>query len=77
MHDWWYGTKSGKPASMGVISNGNQYGVPHDLIFSFTLNNNNDVELTINNNSLNDFQKAKLEASWNELLDERKIALDF
>jgi malate dehydrogenase len=37
MHDWWHGTNNGNPVSMGVISNGNQYGVPDDLIFSFPL----------------------------------------
>ena len=36
MHDWWHGTKSDH-VSMGVISDGNTYGVPKDLIFSFPL----------------------------------------
>jgi malate dehydrogenase len=36
MHDWWFGNTSAA-VSMGVISNGNAYGVPEDLIFSFPL----------------------------------------
>ncbi len=61
---------------MGVISNGNQYGVPEDLIFSLPL----DIvqgEWKARSYQLNDFQKLKLEQSWTELLEERKIALDF
>ena len=37
MHDWWFGTKAGKFVSMGVTSDGNSYGVPEGLIFSFPL----------------------------------------
>lgn len=77
MHDWWHGTRNANCCSMGVISNGNQYGVPEDLIFSFPLDVNNTSDWKIRQYELNDFQKAKLEASWTELLNERKIALDF
>lgn len=77
MHDWWHGTRT-HCCSMGVISNGNQYGVPEDLIFSFPLDvNSDDKNWKIRQYELNEFQKAKLEASWKELLAERKIALDF
>lgn len=62
---------------MGVISNGNAYGVPEDLIFSFPLEINADKQWKVKPYELNDFQKAKLAASWDELLQERKIALDF
>lgn len=61
---------------MGVITNGNKYGVPDDLIFSFPLDIAN-KEWKIRDCELNDFQKAKLETSWKELLEERKMALDF
>ena len=36
MHDWWVGTKQGEYASMGVISDGNSYGVAEGLIYSLT-----------------------------------------
>lgn len=62
---------------MGVISNGNQYGVPDDLIFSFPLEINENGVWKIKPYELNDFQKEKLETSWKELMGERKIALDF
>lgn len=35
MHDWWVGTKPGEYVSMGVISDGNKYGVGKGLIYSF------------------------------------------
>ncbi|KAG5474538.1 hypothetical protein LSCM1_03325 [Leishmania martiniquensis] len=35
MHDWITGTPDGVYVSMGVYSEGNPYGVPDDLIFSF------------------------------------------
>jgi len=77
MHDWWNGTRNGNSCSMGVISNGNQYGVPEDLIFSFPLEINENGEWKIKPYELNEFQKEKLETSWKELMGERKIALDF
>lgn len=75
MHDWFFGTQK-SAVSMGVISNGNSYGVPEDLIYSFPLDISSG-EWSIRSYQLNDFQKSKLEASWNELLEERKIALGF
>ena len=35
MHDWWVGTKAGEYVSMGVISDGNQYGIKDGIIYSF------------------------------------------
>ena len=35
VHDWVLGTPEGTIVSMGVLSTGNHYGIPEDLIFSF------------------------------------------
>ncbi len=35
VRDLWLGTPEGEVSSMGVISDGNPYGVKDDLIFSF------------------------------------------
>ena len=35
VHDLWYGTVGNKYASMGVISDGNQYGAPEGIMYSF------------------------------------------
>ena len=37
MRDWWFGTEEGDWVSMGVPSDGNEYGVPDGLICSFPL----------------------------------------
>lgn len=37
VHDWWFGTQDGKVVSMAVISDGNTYGVPEGLMYSFPL----------------------------------------
>lgn len=37
VHDLWYGTVGDNWASVGVISDGNQYGIPPGIIYSFPL----------------------------------------
>ena len=60
---------------MAVISDGNTYGVPEGLMFSFPLEVNHSGVWSIKKFELNDFQKDKLAKSAEELLEERKIAL--
>ncbi|EMP32931.1 Malate dehydrogenase, cytoplasmic [Chelonia mydas] len=35
VRDMWFGTPEGEFVSMGVISDGNSYGIPEDLLYSF------------------------------------------
>ncbi|XP_020943127.1 malate dehydrogenase, cytoplasmic-like [Sus scrofa] len=35
IRDIWFGTPEGEFVSMGIISDGNSYGVPDDLLYSF------------------------------------------
>jgi len=35
MRDWWVGTPEGSYSSMAVFSDGNPYGIPDGLVFSF------------------------------------------
>ena len=35
VHDWWFGTKPGSHVSMAVISDGNKYGAPAGVMYSF------------------------------------------
>lgn len=78
VHDWWYGTLPGRYVSMGVISDGNLYGVPDGINFSFP------CEITPGGNwkvvdglSINDFSRERLTKTGAELLEERKMALGF
>lgn len=74
MRDWWLGTTV--PVSMGVVSDGNPYGAPADIIFSFPCVTDANKEWTIVPGlSLDDFAKDKLRVSGEELLAERSEAL--
>ena len=37
MHDWWNGSAEGDCVAMVVTSEGNKFGVPNDLFFSYPL----------------------------------------
>lgn len=75
MNDW---LNESNHVNMGVISDGNFYGVPEGLIFSFPLNTENGEWKVINgiDNSSEEI-RARLDATINELLEERKIALGY
>ena len=78
VHDWWYGTKPGQWVSMGVISDGNTYGAPAGIMYSFPVTIAPGGKWTIVNGlSVNDFSRAKMDKTGKELLDERKMALGF
>ena len=55
VHDLWYGTKPGKCASMGVISDGNNYGIPEGIIYSFPCEISNGNWKIVDGISINEF----------------------
>ena len=76
VHDLWFGTVPGKYASMAVISDGNTYGIPEGIMYSFP------CEILpggawsiVQNVPINEFSRAKMDKTAKELLDERKMAL--
>jgi len=80
MHDWWYGTNAAdpqehRPVSMGVISDGNSYGVPAGLMFSFPLTCEGGEWKVVEGLEISEFSRAKLTATAAELCEERKMAL--
>jgi len=78
VHDLWYGTKAGQHVSMGVISDGNTYGVPAGIVYSFPMEIQKGGKWHIVNGlAVNDFSKEKMAKTAKELLDERKMALGF
>jgi malate dehydrogenase len=78
MHDWWFGTKPGQYASMGVFSDGNSYGVPEGVNFSFPLEILPGGQWrVVGGLPINDFARARLTKTGAELLEERKMALGF
>jgi len=76
MHDWWVGTKPGEYASMGVISDGNTYGVAPGLIYSFPVVSKNGEWEVVKSLKIDDFSKGKMVETEKELVEERKMALD-
>ncbi|XP_037958540.1 malate dehydrogenase, cytoplasmic [Teleopsis dalmanni] len=74
MHDWWHGTANGRFVSMGVISDGS-YGAPKDVVFSFPVEIVGKQWKIVQNLAINDFTKSKLEATGNELLEEKTEAM--
>jgi len=62
--------------SMGVVSDGNSYGVPSGLIYSFPVRIGADRTWTIVGDlPISDFARAKIDATAAELVDERDQAL--
>lgn len=61
---------------MGVIVEGGKYGVDGDLCFSYPCNVKDGEWQVVEGLELNDFSKAKIQATEKELQEERKMALD-
>ena len=76
VHDWWFGTKPGCHVSMGVISDGNKYGVPEGVIYSVPLTVQGGEWKIVDGLAVNAFSKGKMDATGKELLEERKMALN-
>jgi malate dehydrogenase len=78
VHDLWFGTVDDKWTSMAVNSDGNTYGVPEGIMYSFPVRIAAGGEwFIVNGLPINEFARTKMNASGKELLDERKMALGF
>ncbi|XP_002731568.1 malate dehydrogenase, cytoplasmic-like [Saccoglossus kowalevskii] len=78
MKDWWAGTKEGEYVSMGVISDGNTYGVGKDLIFSFPCKVAADHSYqVVGGLDIDTFSREKLDITAKELTEERDDAYAF
>ena len=76
VHDWWVGTKPGEFVSMGVISDGNKYQVSSNLVYSFPVICKNGEWEIVSGLPIDEFSRKKIKATEDELLEERKMALD-
>lgn len=70
MHDWMLGTPEGDWVSMCVESDGS-YGVPEGLISSFPVTIADGKPFIVQGLEIDDFSRAKIDASAKELSDER------
>ncbi|KAE8601041.1 hypothetical protein XENTR_v10013508 [Xenopus tropicalis] len=77
VRDIWFGTPDGQFVSMGVISDGNSYGIPEDLMYSFPLTIKNKTWKIVEGLPINDFSREKMDLTAKELHEEKETALEF
>lgn len=74
MRTWWFGTEDDEYASMGVLSDGNSYGIQDGLIFSFPVTIKNKEWSFVEGLNISDFSKGKIDETAKELAEERDAA---
>jgi len=70
VHDWVLGTPDGDWVSMGIPSDGS-YDIEEGVIFGFPVTCSNGTYEIVQGLDMNDFSRARLEVTVNELGDER------
>lgn len=75
IRDWLLGTPEGQISSMGVISNGNPYGIPDDLVYSFPCVCKDGEWAIVGGLPIDAFSREKMDATAKELQQERSDAL--
>ena len=75
MRDWALGTPQDDWVSMAVVSDGS-YGVPEGLVSSFPVTISDGKWEIVQGLDINEFSRAKIDASVAELEDERKAVKD-
>lgn len=75
--DWWQGTPDDEYVSMAVISDGNPYGVPDGLIYSFPCRCKNGKYTIVEGIPISDFSKQKMQITTDELVQEKTDAFAF
>jgi len=73
VRDWMLGTRQGEIVSMGVISNG-EYGLPKGIIYSFPCTCSDGNWSIVEGLPVDDRSRRLMDATANELLDERSQA---
>ncbi|WP_019812108.1 malate dehydrogenase [Saccharomonospora halophila] len=75
MHDWVNGTPDGDWVSMGIPSDGS-YGVPEGIISSFPVTCQGGSYRIVRGLEINEFSRPRIDASVNELVEERDAVRD-
>merc|ERR1719223_1760930 len=74
LRDWVLGTAAASFVSMAVKSDGTHYGVPKDLYYSFPVKCAGGEWTIVDGLAIDDFSRAKMQATADELADELKLA---
>ncbi|XP_069811390.1 malate dehydrogenase, cytoplasmic [Dendropsophus ebraccatus] len=77
VHDIWFGTPEGEYVSMGVISDGNAYGIPNELLYSFPVTINCKTWKIVEGLKVDDFSRGKMDVTAKELQEEKETAFEF
>lgn len=77
VRDIWSGTPEGEHVSMGVISDGNAYGVPNELLYSFPVTIKGKTWKIVEGLKIDDFSRGKMDVTANELQEEKDTAFEF
>jgi malate dehydrogenase len=70
VRDWVKGTPDGDWVSMGIPSDGS-YGIPAGVIFGFPVTCKNGQYEIVQGLAVNEFSRARMDATYKELLEER------
>lgn len=77
MRDWYYGSPENDWVSMGVHSDGNPYGIPSGLIYSFPVTCAGGEWKIVYGLSISDFSQEMMQKTAKELEDEKGMAFSF
>ena len=73
---WWFGTSPDQVVSMGIYSDGSNYGVAEGIIYSFPVTVSSAGEISVVQDlEIDAFSQEKLDATEAELLAEKESAL--
>lgn len=75
VRDWTLGTPAGDWVSMGVPSDGS-YGIPEGVIYGYPVTCASGKYEIVRGIELSDFSKAKMQATYKELVEERDAVKD-
>jgi malate dehydrogenase len=70
IRDWALGTPAGDWVTMGVPSDGS-YGIPEGVVYGFPVTCANGTYSVVQGIEINDFSRARMDATYAELLEER------
>jgi len=75
IRDWMLGTPSGDWVTMGIPSDGS-YGIPEGVIFGYPVTCKNGTYSIVQGLEISEFSRARIEATYKELLEERAAIED-
>jgi len=75
IRDWVLGTPEGEYVSMAVPSDGS-YNIPEGVIYSYPVTCKNGKYTIVQGLSVSEFSRSKMTATYDELADEKKAALE-